>query len=143
MIKYKKLNPFNSFGLYRFLKNNKDEFFTPHKFDYLTILKNCFNKDIYIIQLIDKKIVGYGMLRGWEEGYEIPILGIIIDKNYRGMGLSKDLMNFLHNIARTKGSIKVMLKVYKNNIVAINLYKKCNYEFTDYNNELLVGYKTI
>ena len=143
MITYKYLNIFYIIKLHEFLKNNDEKYFKPHKFNYLTLIKNVFNKDVFIIQLIENDIVGYGMLRGWEEGYNIPILGIMIDKEHRGMGLSKSLMDNLHWIAKLMGSKKVMLKVFKNNDIAVNLYKKCNYEFSEYDNKLLVGYKTI
>ena len=101
------------------------------------------SKDVYIIQLYKDKIVGYGMLRGWSEGYKIPTLGIIINNEYRGLGLSKIMMTYLHFLAKQKKSEKVLLKVKKSNSIAINLYKKFNYELSNYNDEFLIGQKIL
>ena len=91
--------------------------------------------------MINNKIIGYGMLRGWQDNYNIPRLGIIIDKNYRGFGYSKNLMNYLHDVCKLKGSNKVSLKVMKNNKMAIKLYEKRGYIFSEYDIENLIGEK--
>lgn len=143
MITYKYLNLYYSLKLYIFLKNNIDLYFKPHKFNYITVLKNIFSKDIFIIQMVNNKVIGYGMLRGWNEGFDIPSLGIMIDKNHRGMGLSRHLMNYLHKVAKEKKSNKIMLKVYKNNTIAVNLYRSLGYDLKDYNEDLLIGFKKL
>jgi len=35
------------------------------------------------------------MLRGMDEGYSTPMLGIAVDKRYEGIGVGKLLMQFL------------------------------------------------
>jgi ribosomal protein S18 acetylase RimI-like enzyme len=127
----------------KFINYNKEDtlFFHPHKFDYESIKYILENKkeDIYLLLCENDIIIGYGLLRGWNEGYKIPSLGIMVDKEYRGKGYSKKIIFFLHEIAKNKNSEYVRLTVKKDNILAMNLYKKIGYEFNDYKNNSLEG----
>ena len=146
MLHFKELNYLNIIKLYYFLVRNKNDFnlFHPHEYNMNSLFRNIHNKkDFFVCLFYKNKIVGYGMLRGWKEGYDIPSLGIMIDKDYRGMGLSKILMEYLHIICKFKKCDRVMLKVAKNNESAINLYKKLEYELDNYNEVFMIGYKKI
>ena len=44
------------------------------------------HKDRYYIAIRDKEILGLGMLRGWDEGYDIPSFGMFVDYRHHGMG---------------------------------------------------------
>jgi [ribosomal protein S18]-alanine N-acetyltransferase len=116
-------------------------FFHPHKFDYNSIkeMLEKKKKDVYVLMVEDDIILGYGMLRGWDEGYDIPSLGIIIDEIHRGKGLSIELMNFLYRIAKSKKSKFIRLTVEKDNYSAISLYQKLGYELKNYKNNSLEG----
>lgn len=109
------------------------EHFYPHPFDmdYLVYLLLNKTKDYYCMMIINNKVVAYGMLRGWEEGYEIPSLGVAVDENFRGKGLGKLMCEYLRIVAKLKGSTKIRLRVHKDNIKAINLYKSLGYEFKE------------
>ena len=130
-----------------FFEDNEDsyEFFHPHKFTYEDFGNELKTHpgDIYVFYMNLNKILGYGMLRGWSEGYDIPSLGIMIDKDERGQGYSYDLMKYLHMLAGSRGSKKVRLTVFKENKNAISLYKKLGYNFTDKNEHELIGIKDI
>jgi len=97
-------------------------------------------KDLYYALVEGNKVLGYGMLRGWDEGYEVPSLGIVIHPSVRGMGLGKLLMHFLHAAARRKGASKVRLKVYPDNTTAVTLYKGLGYTFQAKEAGQLVGF---
>ena len=115
------------------LKKNKDEFFfSPHvtSEDALNKLANQNGKDLYYLLVEGDQILGYGLLRGWDEGYEIPSLGIAIHPNARGQGLAKFLIDFLHVVVQKKGVEKIRLRVRKENLIAMKLYKKLGYELT-------------
>jgi ribosomal protein S18 acetylase RimI-like enzyme len=71
------------------------------------------------------------MLRGWDEGFEVPSLGIATRSSVRGTGLGGLLVQFLHAAACRRGANRVILKVYKDNIPARRLYEKLGYRFVD------------
>ncbi|MCO6451618.1 MAG: GNAT family N-acetyltransferase [Caldilineales bacterium] len=96
--------------------------------------------DLYYALLLADEILGYGMLRGWDEGYAIPSLGIVIAPKTQGLGLGRMFMHFLHAAARQRGATKVRLKVYADNQPALALYRQLGYEFIDKEAEQWVGY---
>jgi ribosomal-protein-alanine N-acetyltransferase len=128
-----------------FLNDNINEYFTPHPIDGLHISNIIDNKkkDYYIIVFNENKIIGYLLLRGYDEGYEIPSLGIILDKNYRGSGLSKLCMYYLEYITFLNCSDKIRLTVKKENKIAINLYQKLGYKLSELDENNLLGIKKI
>lgn len=120
-----------------------NEYFHPHPFDPQEAqrLANYAGPDLYYVLVEGNQVLGYGMLRGWEEGYEIPSLGIAIHPLARGLGLGKLLMLFLHASARRCGAARVRLKVYADNQPAICLYEKLGYVFLEKDNDgQLVGF---
>jgi RimJ/RimL family protein N-acetyltransferase len=131
----------------KFIENNNSDllFFHPHEMNYDSIFSILSNKknDKYKIVIYEDRVIGYGILRGWDEGFEIPSLGIMIDKDFRGIGLSKTIMKFLESTARIMGAKKIRIVVHKDNQVAYNLYKSLNYEFETYNENQLISFKKI
>jgi ribosomal-protein-alanine N-acetyltransferase len=119
--------------------------FHPHPFTRSHAIKiaNNYNKDFYLGLFNDNKMLGYGMLRGWNEGFKIPALGIYIRSAYRGTGLSTFFMNEIHRFAREQSALKVMLKVYPENTAALMLYKKMGYEFNQKIDNQIVGYLSL
>jgi ribosomal protein S18 acetylase RimI-like enzyme len=85
------------------------------------------------------------MLRGWDEGYQIPSLGLAIHPSVRGQGLGKMLMGFLHLQAFRRGAEKVRLRVNSTNDKALKLYKGLGYVFEEdpHQVDLLVGFKDL
>lgn len=147
MIEYKKISEVKPIELFNFfdeiLNNNDDLVFHPHAFDKVTAEDLCSNyngSDLYYVIYLNREVVGYGILRGWDEGYDIPSLGIILSKNIRGTGISKNFMDFLHLAAKMKGAKCVRLKVYKSNVTAINLYNNLGYRFEEFNDNTLLGH---
>lgn len=123
--------------------SGEERFFHPHPFDNDTAKRLCEEyrgSDLHYAVVYEGKIVGYGLLRGWDEGYSVPSLGITLSRSVRGKGIGGSFMRFLHSAAKLKGSPKVRLKVYKNNSVAFNLYTSLGYVFTDSEGEQAVGH---
>lgn len=124
-----------------------DIFFSPHPTDEKSINKIAGHngKDLYYLLVEGEKVLGYGMLRGWDEGYQIPGLGLAIHPSARGEGLGRMLMDFLHLLACRRGASKVRLRVRINNEKAINLYKSLGYVFKEDANQAdyLIGFKSI
>lgn len=138
-------------GLRQFFRDLKesgdDVFFSPHPADDESIrrIASLNGKDLYYLLVEEGRVLGYGMLRGWDEGYQIPSLGLAIHPSVRGQGLGKMLMDFLHFLTARRGASKVRLRVCANNEKAISLYKRFGYAFEEDTNQLgfLVGFKSI
>jgi len=122
--------------------NGDDAFFHPHPLEAEEVKRivKSNRKDLYYIVVDGLKVLGYGFLRGWDEGYDIPSLGIAIHPAVRGSGLGKTFMLFLHTVGRLRGCEKIRLKVYKENISAVNLYKELGYCFSAEEAGQLIGY---
>jgi ribosomal-protein-alanine N-acetyltransferase len=124
------------------LKDSGDaDFFHPHPLTAEQARRlSCYaGKDSYYLIVEDGEVVGYGMLRGWDEGYTNPTLGIAIAPSQRGTGLASAFVEFLHGEARRRGAKRVLLKVYSNNVAAIRLYKRIGYRFEGENNRQLLA----
>ncbi len=108
-----------------------DRFFHPHPLTpEAAASKACHQgKDFYCVMLDGASVAGYGMLRGWEEGYEIPSLGIALDPAYEGRGYGRLLMSFLHEAAARRGAAQVRVRVHPDNARAISLNRKFGYVF--------------
>jgi ribosomal-protein-alanine N-acetyltransferase len=113
----------------RFQSQGIEEFFHPHPFTHEEAVKraNYVGKDFYCLMRLHDEAMGYGLLRGWDEGFEIPSLGCAIDLAVRGHGYARLLMEYLHATATQRGAKRIRLKVYPNNTRAIGLYRSMGY----------------
>lgn len=129
--------------LFRALKTaGDDKDFHPHPLSDEEAKRRAHysGKDLYYVLVEGNKVLGYGMLRGWDEGYEVPSLGIAIHPSVRRMGLGELLIHFLHATARRRGASKIRLKVYPDNTAAVTLYKRFGYTFQAEEAGQLVGF---
>ncbi|MCC6503462.1 MAG: GNAT family N-acetyltransferase [Deltaproteobacteria bacterium] len=120
--------------------------FSPHPFDSSNAERICkyHGRDKYCAILLNgETIIGYGLLRGWDEGYEVPAIGLCILETYHGKGLGKLLLDFLETASRLEGASEVMLKVKKNNVAASSLYQKQGFDLKEYNDLFLIGRKRL
>ena len=77
--------------------------------------------DDYKIIVIDNTKVGCLLLEKYEDG--ILLNELYLDKNYRRKGIGTNILNNILN-----NSSKVYLWVYKENAIALNLYKKLGFK---------------
>lgn len=105
--------------------------FHPHPFDGETVARLCAaaGRDLYLVAMDRHGCAGWGMLRGWEAGYEVPSLGIYVADRARGTGVARALMERLHLAAAARGAPAVRLKVYPDNQRAVALYRRLGYVF--------------
>lgn len=117
-------------------------FFHPHPFDpeaaRAVVARAEAGPDEYWL-LFEEKVLAYGMLRGWAEGYEVPSLGLAVSPQYRGRGLARTMMHHLHGRARDRGAFHVRLKVERNNRTAYRLYETLGYVFQDHSPTEFLG----
>jgi ribosomal protein S18 acetylase RimI-like enzyme len=103
--------------------------FRPHDLgpDGAREVATYVGKDVYLIGYLDGVPVAYGMLRGWDEGFRIPALGIAIRDGYRDQGLGRQMMGALHTVVRERGGHRVRLRVAAGNARALHLYRSMGY----------------
>jgi ribosomal protein S18 acetylase RimI-like enzyme len=107
--------------------------FHPHPFTRETAVRIAerrgIRRDAYFGAFIDGQLVGYGMLRGWDEGYEVPSFGVAVGTGHRGLGIGRRLLRHAISIARRRRSPSVMLKVHPSNANAKHLYESEGFAF--------------
>ena len=134
-------------GLIQLQKNNKKEFkyFTPHPFtrEKLQLIIETAKLDLFYVVIFKDSVVGYAMLRGMDEDYKIPSLGMAIDKKFYGSGIATLLMSFLETTARILGYKKMRLRVYKDNKRAFKFYTNLGYKYESYDEESVLGFKDL
>jgi [ribosomal protein S18]-alanine N-acetyltransferase len=124
---------------------NERRFFAPHPFDEAELQRRVHYRglDHYSVVVLGSRVCGYGLLRGWDEGFTVPSLGLAIHPAARGRGLAELLMVFLHAVARHRGAQRVRLRVQPDNTRALALYRRLGYAFEQSGGGLLVGFKEL
>jgi ribosomal-protein-alanine N-acetyltransferase len=89
-------------------------------------------QDLYYAAFLGDRLVGYGMLRGWDEGYSIPSFGVAVGAAYRGRGIGQRLLRYAIEYARIRGAAAVMLKVHLDNPGARRLYEREGFVFQEF-----------
>jgi ribosomal protein S18 acetylase RimI-like enzyme len=84
-------------------------------------------RDVYLVGFLRELPVAYGMLRGWDEGYLVPSLGVAVRDGYRDGGLGRRMMQALHKVVRERGVDRVRLRVAPDNARARHLYASMGY----------------
>jgi ribosomal protein S18 acetylase RimI-like enzyme len=113
---------------YFFERNNVDavtRHFHPFPLSAETAAAICLreHEDAYFAAWDGEKIVGFYMLRGWEEGYSIPSFGVLVDTEMHGRGIGRYLTDAAIGLARARGSPAIRLTVHEAAAVAVALYK--------------------
>jgi ribosomal-protein-alanine N-acetyltransferase len=116
--------------------------FHPHPLDDATAreIAERATDDLYYVAIDARRAVAYGILRGWDEGYDVPSLGIAVRPDERGSGIGRLTMLLLHEAARRKGATSIRLKVYASNDAALGLYRSLGYAFDGEEDGQLVGH---
>lgn len=107
-----------------------EPFFHPHPLTAAAARDICSHEglDLYYVALEADRIVAYGMLRGWDEGYDVPSLGIAVNPDTRRCGLGDAFLHFLHIAARFHGAKRVRLTVEPGNDAALSFYRRNGYD---------------
>lgn len=106
--------------------NNFEEAF------YLEYIKN----QRVIVAEKEKNVIGYILFNQILD--EAEIYKIVVSKDFRKKQIAFKIMEFFQDELKKNDVKKIFLEVRKNNILAINLYKKCGFieirEIVDYYN---------
>jgi [ribosomal protein S18]-alanine N-acetyltransferase len=85
------------------------------------------HEDLYYLALQGRRAVGMSMLRGFDEGYEVPSFGIVVDREHHGQGIGRQLTVWTIEQARLQDCPAVRLSVYADNAVARGLYESLGF----------------
>ena len=123
------------------VRADDERWFHPHPLTrgYAQELGSYEGRDVYVLMVDGQQVVGYGMLRGWDEGFEVPSLGIAISPARKGRGLGRKLMAHLHEAAAARGATKIRLTVDEANLAAVRLYTSLGYTLIPDDSGRLVG----
>jgi RimJ/RimL family protein N-acetyltransferase len=88
-------------------------------------------RDLYFAAFLGERLVGYAMLRGWDEGYGVPSFGVAVGAPYRGRGIATSLLRYAIQRAREVGANSVMLKVNVDNPAARPIYESEGFVFEE------------
>src|SRR5258706_2333414 len=104
-------------------------FFYAFPFDENSIammLAACQN-DIYYGAFADDRLVGFFMLRGWDEDYNIPAFGVVVDQEFNGYGISSLGLEMAKSLCRLRKVERIMLKVNPENIAGKTVYERAGF----------------
>jgi glycosyltransferase involved in cell wall biosynthesis/ribosomal protein S18 acetylase RimI-like enzyme len=79
-------------------------------------------RDRYYGAFLGRRVIGMTMLRGWDEGFDVPSFGVVVDRDFQGHRVGKRLTDFALAEASRLGSEHVRLSVYSSNPVAHEMY---------------------
>lgn len=88
------------------------------------------HRDQFYAAFVGQKIVGFTMLRGWDEGFDIPSFGVCVDLRHQGQGLGKRITKFAIAEAERLGCRSLRLTVYGSNERAFRLYQELGFHET-------------
>jgi ribosomal protein S18 acetylase RimI-like enzyme len=77
----------------------------------------------YVAKGKSGRVLGLAMLRGWDEGYEVPSYGVVVDGSSRGQGIGRQLTRFAISAAQDKQCKRIRLTVFEDNASAYALYR--------------------
>ncbi len=126
---------------------NYSKYFIPFSFDLKTIKKilSKLSDDMFFGVYSNEELVGFYMLRGFDEGYDVPSYGVWISEKYSGLGLSKFTLQHAITFCKINKIKKLMLKVHPDNILAKNIYESFGFinEGIDEKNSNFIYYKNL
>ena len=141
----KKLTSESAEELSKLLLTNDPEYskyFIPFSFDLQTIKDRMENlkQDSFWGIFINYKLVGFYLLRGFDEGYEIPSYGVWISKEFSGKGSSKLTLQHAISFCKLNHIGNLMLKVHPDNIIAKKIYERFGFHKSgiDPNNDNII-----
>ena len=80
-------------------------------------------KDVYSGVFWQANLIGVFMLRGWDAGFELPSLGVLVDAKYRGNRILELMIDSAKMICRLSGVKKIFAKSHPDNAGLKNLIR--------------------
>ena len=149
-IEIKELKSVHISNLVKKLSENSAEYLKL--FTAFELTSDAFNsilskavRDKYFGIFFGETIIGFYMLRGFDQGYEVPSYGVVISSDFSNKGLSRLTLYHAFAVCRLNNIKKIMLKVRPENIFAKKLYESVGFERTgfDEKNGNYIYHKTL
>jgi len=107
-------------------------FFTPFNFDLPSVagLLTGQGTDVFMGMYWEGRLIGFFMLRGWDDGYDVPSYGVLIDEKYSGYGLTRLSLKLAKSICKLRRVPRIMLKVNAGNKIAKRLFEEAGFNQT-------------
>lgn len=120
------LSPPDAAAISAFFQSQSPEyarFFYAFGSDEKTIseILSAARKDVYAGVFWQEKLVSFFMLRGWDEGFEYPSLGVFVDEEHRGKRLLPLMLESAKVICKLSGVNKLIAKSHPDNAGLKNL----------------------
>lgn len=130
-IEFRAVRPGDERLLLSLLEGIDPTFFRPHAFteDEVARISSHVGRDLYAMLLEDGQPMAYGLLRGLDEGYPVPSLGVAVRSEARRRGYARRTVAAIHQEARRRGIGAVRLRVHEENGPARRLYESFGYRY--------------
>ncbi len=104
-------------------------FFTPFRFEQEQIarLLSERRRDVWIGFSWQGSLIGFFLLRGWDEGYDVPAYGVLIDEKFSGHGFGRLSLMMAKSIGKLRRARRLMLKVHPQNHAARILFERASF----------------
>jgi len=120
---------------FKFIKNlskeiveNYNHLFSEKREEWAKKLLSENSLKIIVLDDSKNEIIGFGHLTINKEYPGVPSLGIVINQNYRGKGIGKQIMQKLMEEGKTKKFKAIYLSVFKKNTIAKKLYDSLGFK---------------
>ncbi len=107
-------------------------FFHPFGFDEETLREVLGGRrsDVYTGMYWGGRLIGFFMLRGWDQGFEVPSHGVLVDEKHSGHGLATLTLRMAKAVCKLRQSPRLMIKVHPDNQTAKKLYEGARFTMT-------------
>ncbi|MGH9903498.1 MAG: GNAT family N-acetyltransferase [Pyrinomonadaceae bacterium] len=104
-------------------------YFTPFAFDRETVSRTLARRDqdVFTGFYWRSRLVGFFMLRGWDEGYDVPAYGVLVDEQFGGYGLATVSLRMAKAVCKLSGAPRIMLKVHPANERARRIFERAGF----------------
>ena len=120
---YRKLVITDASSLYNLINSQEEadlEYFKPHGFDKKSIISQFFNRSFLMMGVFDNdKLIGYFFLRFFAN--KKCFVGRLIDRDYRGRGIGKEMNKIMYQIAWRMG-FRCLSTISRNNKAVIRAH---------------------
>lgn len=109
------------------------QYFIPFLTDIMNLEErlSSVSEDRYWGLWLGGMLIGFFMMRGFDEGFQRPSFGVYIASAYSGKGLLKLALEYAMSWCRLNGIKVMMLKVHPDNKRGRQAYEKAGFKFVE------------